>query len=55
MVTQVPMALLFSSTAISAALEIDISWVRARPMERDSGASGRAVKTSTGFPCQAAL
>ena len=55
MLTQAPMALLFSKTAISKVGEIDMSWVRLRPMERDSGASGRAVKTSTGFPCQAAL
>ena len=49
------MALLFNSTAISAAFDIDMSCVRVRAMERDSGASGRAVNTSTGLPCQAAL
>ena len=55
MLTHVPMALLFSRTAISDAEDTDMSWVRLRPMERASGASGRAVKTSTGPPCHAAL
>ena len=55
MLTHAPIALLLSSTAISDVGEIDMSCVRPRPMERDSGASGRAVNTSTGFPCHAAL
>ena len=53
MVTHAPMALLFSKTAISDVEETDMSWVWLSPMERDSGASGRAVNTSVGLPCQA--
>ena len=46
------MALLFSSTAISPVEETDINCVRLKPMDRDSGASGRAVKTSTDCPAK---
>ena len=54
-VTHVPIARLSSRTAISPVEETDINCVRLRPIDRDSGASGRAVKTSTGLPCHAAL
>ena len=55
MFTQVPIALLSNRTANSAAEDTDMSCVWLSPMERDSGASGRAVNTSVGLPCQAAL
>src|ERR1700704_5601339 len=53
--TQVPVRWVLRATAISPVGETANNWVCSSPRDRDSAAPGRALKTSTGLPCHAAL